>query len=146
VTPDSPIEQLLRTMRAHAVILAEVARAAPAAARAFHPAGLADPSGWVAMGIDELLVHTADVASGLGAPFKLDAELARQVLDRLFPWWPSAEEPTAALLWANGRTSLAGHPSPGAAWLWHCAPLDEWDGTIPRWDPSTSRPAARHAM
>jgi pilus assembly protein CpaC len=43
---------------------------------------------------------------------------------------------------ANGRISLPGHPSPGANWSWHCAPLDEWDGTIPQWDPVANRQRA----
>jgi hypothetical protein len=122
------------------VILAEVARAAPASARAFHPAGVADPSGWVAMGMDELLVHTHDIAKGLGVPFDIDGGLARLVLDRLFPWWPTDADPVAALLWANGRADLPTIPTPGAAWLWHCAPLAEWDGTIPIWDPVRKHP------
>lgn len=56
-------------------------------------------------------------------------------------WWPRAETPWDALRWANGRISIPGYDSPGSSWLWHCAPLDEWDGRIPRWDPSGQRRA-----
>jgi hypothetical protein len=35
-----------------------------------------------------------------------------------------------ALLWANGRVALPGHPRQ-ARWRWHCAPLEEWDGVNP---------------
>ena len=140
VPSDAPIDQLLLTMHVGSVILAEVARAAPPSARAFHTAGMADRSGWVAMGMDELLIHTADIAAGLAVAFEPEPDLASAVLDRLFPWWPRDADPWEALLWANGRGSLPGQANPGAAWLWHCAPLDEWDGTVPRWDPVRSRP------
>jgi len=140
VASGAPLDDLLWTMRVMSLILAEVARATPPEARAYHPAGMADASGFVAMGMDELLVHTHDIATGLGAAFDPDDALVRVVLDRLFPWWPRSDEPWPALLWANGRGSLGGAPAVGAAWLWHCAPLDEWDGTVPCWDPVEGRP------
>jgi uncharacterized protein (TIGR03083 family) len=139
VVTDAPLDDLVWTMHVLMSVLADVARAAPADARAFHPAGMADTGGWIAMGIDELLVHTHDIAAGLGAGFDAPPGLARAVLDRLFPWWPRDIDPWAAMLWANGRSSLPGHPNPGATWLWQCAPLDEWDGTVPRWDPVANR-------
>lgn len=130
VAPDASIADLLRTTEAMTAVLAEVARAAPASARAFHPAGSADPSGFVAMGIDELLVHTHDITAGLGAVFDPGPHLPRLILDRLFPWWPDQEADSwPALLWANGRGSPNGHGQPGAEWLWHCAPIEEWNGT-----------------
>ena len=141
VDPNAPLERLLATVHAMALTLAEVARGAPPEARAFHPAGMADRSGFVAMGMDELLVHTHDIAGSLGAGFGPEDRLVRLVLDRLFPWWPRDADPWAALLWVNGRAPLPGHPRLGAEWLWHCAPLEEWDGTVPRWDPVEQRPA-----
>jgi hypothetical protein len=143
VTPGAPIGRLLLTMRASSAILAEVARAAPPSARAFHPAGMADPSGWVAMGMDELLIHTNDIAAGLRVPFEIDRHLAQLVLDRLFPWSPAGAEPVPALLWANGRADLPAVSNPGSAWLWYCAPLAEWNGSVPQWDPTTNQPVAR---
>jgi len=101
---------------------------------------MADPSGWIAMAMDELLVHTHDIAAGLGVATDIDARAARQVLDRLFPWWPREADPHSALLWTNGGTPLAGRPSPAEPWLWHCAPLAEWDGTVPVWDVVAGRP------
>jgi hypothetical protein len=139
VVPGAPLDDLLWTMRASARVLAEVARAAPAGVRAYHPAGMADPTGFVAMGMDEVLVHTADITTGLGVEWAPDEAAVGLVLDRLFPWWPRDADPWSALLWANGRRDLPGRPSPGAEWLWHCAPLDEWDGTVPRWDPVRGR-------
>ena len=142
VSSGAPLDDLLRTMEAMARVLAEVARAAPPSARAYHFAGTADPSGFVAMGMDELLVHTADITGGLGATFTADPRLVTLVLDRLFPWWPREADPWTALLWANGRRDLPGRPSLGERWVWHCAPLEEWDGTVPEWDPTAGRKAA----
>lgn len=59
--------------------------------------------------------------------------LAVRVLRRLFTWTPTDSSPWSTLLWANGRIDLPGQSRrPGPDWAWHCAPLDEWDGTIPR--------------
>jgi hypothetical protein len=139
VVPNAPVAQLVQTMHAMTVILAEVARAAPRTARAFHPAGMADPSGWIAMGIDELLIHrrwswprTSD--RGRGRPSR-----PRPAVSMVAP----EAEPRQALLWANGRSDLPRHPSPGGSWLWHCAPLTEWDGTVPRWDAVAKQPVRR---
>ena len=142
VATGAPIDDLLHTMHVMARVLAEVARAAPSSTRAYHVAGMADPSGFVAMGMDELLVHSADIAAGLGAPYAPDERLVTLVLERLFPWAPDGVDPWTALRWANGRLDLPGAPSPGESWVWHCAPLEEWDGTIPRWDPVARRKAA----
>jgi len=139
VAPGAPLDDLLWTMEVMARVLAEVARAAPPTTRAYHPAGMADTGGFVAMGMDELLLHTDDIVSGLGACFLPDDELVRLVLDRLFPWWPREVEPWSALRWVNGRLHLPGRPSLGAEWVWHCAPLEEWDGKVPRWDPREGR-------
>ncbi len=104
-------------------------------ARGWHPYGIADPSGFVGMACDELLIHTADAASGLGLEFFPSPELAEATLRRLFPWAPADLEPWAGLNWANGRTELAGLRRL-TKWRWHCAPLSEWDGT----DPSVPAP------
>jgi hypothetical protein len=37
-------------------------------------------------------------------------------------------------LWANGRRDLPDKERLGPDWAWHCAPLDEWDGKVPRDD------------
>lgn len=130
---DASDAELLDVLGAAAATLAQVARAAPQGARGYHPAGMADGSGFLAMGCDEMLVHCWDAARGLGVEFVPPTELAERVLRRLFPWAPRHEPAWRALLWANGRIGLASQPErPGPGWEWHCAPLDEWDGTIPQ--------------
>jgi hypothetical protein len=131
--PSLSISELLTVIVTTATVLAEVVVAARPSARAFHMAGNADPEGWAAMGCDELLIHTDDIARGFGAAFEPPAELCERVLRRLFPWAPDGVDPWQGLRWANGRTALDGHERLGADWVWHCAPLDDWDGTIPRW-------------
>lgn len=128
--PDAGVDELLVGVSTSAAILAGVADAAPLGARGFHPAGMADPSGFLAMGCDEILVHTHDIAAGLGLAFEPPAEAAEHVLVRLFPWAPPGEGAWATLLWANGRSALPSHPRLEADWYWQCAPLSEWDGTI----------------
>ena len=124
------ISTLLTDMEARAAVLAEVVAAAPATARGFHVLGMADPSGFAAMACDEILIHTDDIARGFSRSFQPPGDLCRSVLARLFPWAPSADEPWAALRWANGRTALPDRDQLGPNWSWQCAPLSEWDGII----------------
>lgn len=133
-SPGTSVDELLVVMLAACSVLRDVATAAPTSARAFHAAGRADPDGFLAMMVDELLIHTNDVAGGLGVEFDPPVPLTRWVLDRLFPWWPADADPWSALLWANGRGALPGHPDPASSWVWHCAPVAEWNGHVPRWD------------
>lgn len=93
--------------------------------------GMADPSGFAAMACDEMLIHTDDAARGLDVSFDPPHELAEPVLRRLFPWVSEVTDPWQQLRWANGRIELDGRPRL-TDWAWHCAPLDEWDGTMPR--------------
>jgi hypothetical protein len=84
-------------------------------------------SGFAAMGCDEVLVHGADLAAAFGLTYDPPRDVCERVLRRIFPWAPADAEPWAALLWANGREPLGDVPTE-RRWLWHCAPLDEWDG------------------
>lgn len=129
---NAAIAELVDAIERAAVILARLAAAAPPDARGFHPAGMADPQGFVAMGCDEILIHTHDIASGLRLPYAPPADLCRLVVQRLFPWAPPGSEPWPTLLWLNGRAALPGHDRLEANWYWQCAPLAEWDGTIRR--------------
>jgi len=124
--------QLLTTVGVAATVLTEVARAAPAGTRAFHPAGMADVSGWIGMGCAEILLHTGDIARGLGLPYRPPHVLSARILGRLFPWAPTDVDPWDSLRWAAGRDALPDRERLGPDWYWHCPPLSEWDGTITR--------------
>lgn len=131
VDQTAPTSRLIDTADVMTKILVEVARSAPDEARAFHPWGTADRSGWIAMAMDEILVHTNDILAACAREFVPLAGDCRMVLDRLFPWWPAGEDPFAALLWANGRRALGPLPRPPESWQWHSRPLTEWDGVVP---------------
>lgn len=124
------IPELLEAVVSAGAILAEVVRAAPDGTRAFHPAGMANASGFIGMACDEILVHTWDISCGLGVSFDADRDLCERVLRRLFPWAPAQQDPWLDLLWANGRVELPGQARLAPDWYWHCAPLEEWDGTV----------------
>ncbi len=102
------VPDLLLTVEVNAAILEHVIRAAPASTRAFHPAGMADPSGFAAMGCDEILIHTSDITAGFGIDFQPPEDLCSRVLPRLFPWAPTDIAHWDSLLWANGRVTLPG--------------------------------------
>lgn len=129
VTPADAVRTLMTAGR----LLAATVDGAGPGERGWHPAGNADPAGFAAMGCDELLVHTADIATATGVPFQPPDEVAEATLRRLFPWAPAEVSPWPGLLWANDRVDLPDRPRPGSGWVWHCAPLSEWDGTIPVW-------------
>jgi uncharacterized protein (TIGR03083 family) len=122
---------LVLTLEAGAAILAHVIDGSPPDTRGYHPYGKADPSGFAAMACDEILVHTDDVARGLGATFVPGEALCERVVRRLFPWAPGDAHRWDTLRWANGRAPLGDIPRLGPTWHWHCAPLDEWDGSGP---------------
>ncbi|HVX42431.1 MAG TPA: maleylpyruvate isomerase N-terminal domain-containing protein [Mycobacteriales bacterium] len=130
VKADAANAAILLSLSNAARVCAASLDAAPAAIRGFHPAGSPDPSGFAAMACDELLVHTHDVARGLGRDFQPDADRAGRILARLFPWHEAGADPWRTLLWANGRLDLPGRPNQ-KGWRWHCAPLAEWDGAEP---------------
>ena len=126
------VSEVLLSVEVNAAILEHVLRAAPPSARAYHPAGMADPSGFAGMSCDEILIHTADIAGGFGIDFQAPEEICAKVLARLFPWAPTDVSAWDSLRWANGRLALSRVAPPDVNWRWHCAPLSEWDGTIPR--------------
>ncbi|MEU1199657.1 hypothetical protein ABZ446_25995 [Streptomyces sp. NPDC005813] len=112
---------LLQVLEASGALLIAMARTAPPQTRAHHVFGVSDPEGFAAMGIVETLVHTHDLAQGLGLAWNPPAELCARVLARLFPDAPSSTDPWPTLLWATGRAELPGRPRL-TAW--------RWDGTV----------------
>jgi uncharacterized protein (TIGR03083 family) len=129
--PTLPVAELLEALEGRAALLAAVCAAAPPEARGAHEWGLADASGFAALACDELLVHSGDIAAGLGAGFDPPPEICARVLGRLFPWAPQDRDPWAALRWANGRAPLGERPRLAGDWVAHPAPLEAWDGKDP---------------
>ncbi|MFC4563179.1 hypothetical protein ACFO4E_15040 [Nocardiopsis mangrovi] len=115
-------EGLMQVLEANGALLAAMVRTTPPRVRAFHTHGVSDPEGFAAMGVVETLVHTHDIAEGLGLAWNPPAGLCSRVLARLFPDAPAGTGPWPALLWSTGRTDLPGRPRL-TAWTWHAAPL-----------------------
>lgn len=112
---------LLQVLEASGALLVAMVRTTPSRVRAYHVFGVSDPEGFAAMGIVETLVHTHDLAEGLGLAWTPPADLCSRVLARLFPGAPETTDPWPTLLWATGRAELPGHPRL-TTWCWHGAP------------------------
>jgi hypothetical protein len=110
-------ETLLRSVTMCGDLLRLAVDATPPTARGWHPYGTSDPDGFAAMGIVEVLVHTHDIAQGLGLEWAPPVDLSAAVLARLFPQAPDGP-PSEVLLWCTGRRPLGDRPR-----------LTEW-----RWD------------
>jgi hypothetical protein len=89
--------------------------------RAHHVFGLSDAEGFTAMGLVETLVHTHDLAEGLGLAWNPPAGPCSRALTRLFPDAPKDTEPWPTLLWSTGRGDLPGRPRP-TDWRWYGTP------------------------
>ncbi|GAA0678049.1 hypothetical protein GCM10010193_34290 [Kitasatospora atroaurantiaca] len=114
---------LLQILEVGGTLLVAMVRTASPRTRAFHGYGVADPEGFAAMGVVETLVHTHDVAEGLGVAWVPPADLCDRVLGRLFPDAPVDTERWPTLLWATGRAELPGRPRL-TSWRWYSAPRD----------------------
>jgi uncharacterized protein (TIGR03083 family) len=128
--PECSPADLLRVAELRAAALCEVARAASPETRGFHVFGRTDRGGYIAMGCVEMMVHTNDIAQGLGISFTPPTDLVREVLARLFPWAPTDTDAWQTMQWATGRVDLPGHARVAPDWAWHASPLSEWDGSV----------------
>jgi hypothetical protein len=119
--PEAGPAGLLQVFEACGALLTAMV-AAPPCPPGPQPFGVADPACFAAAaGIAEVLVHTHDVARGLGLAWDPPGELCRRVLDRLFPDAPAGAPPWPALLWATGRGELPGQPTV-TSWRWYTGP------------------------
>ncbi len=110
----------LQTIGATGALLAAAVRTTPRAVRAFHPYPFrhANREGFAAMGIAEVLLHTHDIAEGMGIGYEPPAGLASFVLTRIFPRVQPGPTPWRTLLWATGRGELPGR-EPVTGWKWN---------------------------
>jgi hypothetical protein len=102
--PDATNEEVIDSVVPVAAGLAAVAAVTPPGVRAYHVTGPSSAADYVGRACVELLVHTDDALSGLGAAFAPPADLCRRVLAQAFP--EAAAGPGHAwhgLLAANGR-------------------------------------------
>ncbi|WP_345009278.1 GNAT family N-acetyltransferase [Streptomyces shaanxiensis] len=112
-------EGLLHVIETTGALLTATIRTTPREVRAFHPYPFrsANREGFAAMGVAEVLLHTHDIAEGLGLRYEPAAELAEFVLTTLFPHIQPGPTPWTTLLWATGRGDLPGR-APVTEWRW----------------------------
>ncbi|MFF0539316.1 GNAT family N-acetyltransferase [Streptomyces coelicoflavus] len=112
-------EDVLQVIETTGALLAAAVRTTPREVRAFHPYPFrsADREGFAAMGITEVLLHTHDIAEGLGLAYEPPAERCADLLARLFPHVRPDADPWRTLLWATGRGDLPGR-APVTEWRW----------------------------
>ncbi|WP_405584490.1 GNAT family N-acetyltransferase [Streptomyces sp. NBC_01092] len=113
---------LLQVIETTGALFTATLRTTPREVRAFHPYPFrsANREGFAAMGIAEVLLHTHDIAEGLGLSYEPPAELPQFVLTTIFPHIRPGPGPEhwRTLLWATGRAELPGRP-PVTEWRWH---------------------------
>lgn len=120
----TPPAGMLTLLQGLGSLFATTARATPDDVRAYHRYGMADASGFLAMGVAEVLLHTHDVAQGLGLAYDPDPDTCARVIARLHRDLGPHDDPWQLLLWATGRGDLP-HRQPVRRWRWLPAPEDE---------------------
>ncbi|OAR25253.1 hypothetical protein A8W25_06285 [Streptomyces sp. ERV7] len=115
---------LLQTLEASGALLTAMVRTSSPDVRAFHGFGVSDPEGFAAMGVVETLLHTHDVAEGLGVTWAPPGGLCDRVLARLFLEVPADPDRWHVLLWATGRAELPELPR-RESWRWYGEPLSD---------------------
>ncbi len=121
-------ENLPELIMSQSALLAAVARGVPPGTRAWHSAGSPDAEGYLAMGCAEVLLHCWDAAAATEVKISGDEMISDRILRRLFPWAPTDTPRWQTLLFATNREDLQDRSRPGEDWMWHNAPLEEWDG------------------
>lgn len=119
--PEAPLATVAAGVGAWGEVLARTLDAAAPTDRGWHSHGVADPTGFAAIGCAELLVHGTDVADALGLSWSPPADVAAAVVDRLFPDVTGVPGPLQALLWATGRIDLPGRAR-RTGWQYAMAP------------------------
>jgi RimJ/RimL family protein N-acetyltransferase len=112
-------EGILHVIETTGALLAAAVATTPREVRAFHPFPFhsANREGFAAMGIAEVLLHTHDMAEGLGLAYEPPAELCEDILTRIFPHVRPGPDHWRTLLWATGRSDLLGR-APVTGWHW----------------------------
>ena len=121
VRPTASPAELLQIAAGCGSLLGSALAAAEPSMRAWHW-GECDSEGFAAMGVGEVLLHTHDIAQGLGVAWAPPERLSAAVLDRLFPEAPPGD-PVHVLLWCTGRGDLGGLPR-RTSWVWKAARAD----------------------
>lgn len=95
-------------------LLEAVVASVPADRRGWHPSGTTDASGFAALGITELALHSDDLLRAHGARFAPPTGVVEGVLARLFPHISASDDHWLDLLAATSRTE----ETAGLDWTW----------------------------
>ncbi|MFF3909418.1 GNAT family N-acetyltransferase [Streptomyces sp. NPDC001848] len=117
---DAGNDAALDLLRTTGALLVAAIRTTPREVRAFHPFPFhsANREGFAAMGVTEVLLHTHDIAEGLGLAYEPPAELCAYALTGIFPQVRPSPDHWRTLLWATGRGDLPGR-APVTEWHWY---------------------------
>lgn len=107
IDADASPRDVLQVVTASGVLLSSALAAAGPDARAWHW-GATDPSGFAALGVNEILVHSYDIAQGLGMSWLPPESLCAGVLARLFPDAPEGDRPRCSCGLPGERSSKTG--------------------------------------
>ncbi len=115
--PDAGPHGLLQVFEASGALLSTMVAASKPDPGEPRPFGVADPACFAAaMGVVEVLVHTHDVAQGLGLAWTPPGELGRRALSRLSPMRPRTQRRGRPCCGRPGEASLrVGRRSPRGA-------------------------------
>ncbi|MFF7164045.1 GNAT family N-acetyltransferase [Streptomyces sp. NPDC008086] len=110
---------LIHIIETTGALLTATVRTTPPEVRAFHPYPFrsANREGFAAMGVAEVILHTHDIAEGLGVAYEPPSALPEFVLTRIFPEVQPGPDHWRTLLWATGRGDLPGR-EPVTEWRW----------------------------
>ena len=114
IRADAPPRDVLQVVAACGRLLSSALSTAGPDARAWHW-GPTDPGGFAALGVNETLLHTYDIAQGLGIDWLPPESSCVKVLARLFPHAPEGD-PVQVLLWSTARADLQDRPRV-ASWV-----------------------------
>lgn len=116
---DTGNDSVLQVVETTGALLTAAIRTTPRDVRGFHPYPFrsANAEGFAAMGVAEVVLHTHDIAEGLGVPYEPEPALCDFVLTRIFPQVQPGPAPWRTLLWATGRGDLPGR-DPVTEWRW----------------------------
>lgn len=129
--PDLDNRGTLHVLRNCAAIFARLCAQMPPEGRAFHGSGMADASGYISLGCEEILLHTWDITEALGSAAALAPATTSAVASPGAPsrggcattWMPGTRCCGAR---AASRCRIARNSTP--TWWYWTAPLEESDG------------------
>lgn len=101
--PEATPADLVNGLQAVTRLMSSILRSTPTSAIVTWHGRDTDLPTWAGMGARETLLHTYDIATGLGVPFQPIPEVAAAVLAHAHPDTDPRDDPWAALVRASGR-------------------------------------------